>query len=384
MRPEMEFGWTAEQLEYRAHVRAALAELLPPDWERVYVPQSYASDALIDFSRTFCAQLAARGLLVPHWPKRYGGNDADDWQHFILGEEMKAAGEPRGPQYMNVNWIGPTIMRFGSDEQRREHLLGIASGKVIWCQGFSEPGAGTDLAALKTRAEKCRDHYLINGSKIWTSYARKADWCFLLARTGSGRKDVSVFLVPMSTPGISVSSFPGLIKDGHLNEVFFTDLKVPFSSRLGEEGAGWSVITYALAYERVGVARYHAGLEALDRAIRQLKAENRFDDPVMQSRAGAIVSKFEAARLLTYRVVDQRVHRIPDTTEANLCRIAALEAVEELMDFLVQYVPDCLTDGDALLQDYYRINIPAGITGGTNELQLDLVARRGLGMASRK
>jgi alkylation response protein AidB-like acyl-CoA dehydrogenase len=376
----MEFRWTAEQADFRNHVRAALRELLPADWETVYVPQSYASDAQIEFSRMFCAELAQRGLLVPHWPKQYGGNDADDWQHFILGEEMKAAGEPRGPQYMNVNWIGPTIMRHGSEEQRRQHLLRISSGKVIWCQGFSEPGAGTDLAALKTRAERQGDHYLVNGSKIWTSYARKADWIFLLARTGAGRKEISIFLLPMSTPGISVTSFPGVIKDGHLNEVFFSDVQVPSSMLLGEEGAGWKIITYALSYERVGVARYHAGLEALDLAIRQLKRENRFDDPVMQARAGVIVSKFEAARLLTYRVVDQRVHKIADNGDANICRIAALEAVEDLMDFLMHYVPDCLAGGDPLLEDYYRINIPAGITGGTNELQLDLVARRALGM----
>jgi alkylation response protein AidB-like acyl-CoA dehydrogenase len=380
----MEYGWTNGQVEFRERVRSALDELLPADWDEVYVPQSYASDLQVEFSRTFCAQLAERGLLVPHWPKQYGGGDADDWQHFILGEEMKAAGEPRGPQYMNVNWIGPAIMRYGSEAQRHEHLLGISSGKIIWCQGFSEPSAGTDLAALKTRAENRGDRYLINGSKIWTSYARKADWCFLLARTGAGRKEISVFLLPMTTPGISVTSFPGLIKDGHLNEVFFSDAEVPVSARLGDEGAGWKIITYALSYERVGVARYHAGLEALNLAIARLKKDNRFDDPVMQSRAGMIASKFEAARLLTYRVVDQRVHRIADTSEANLCRIASLDAVEDLMDFLVQYVPDCLTGGDALLEDYYRINIPAGITGGTNELQLDLVARRGLGMPSGK
>jgi alkylation response protein AidB-like acyl-CoA dehydrogenase len=379
----MEFGWTAEQVKYRERVRAALAELLPSDWDEVYVPQSYASDAQIEFSRIFCPELAKRGLLVPHWPKQYGGNDAEDWQHFILGEEMKAAGEPRGPQYMNVNWIGPTIMRFGTEEQRREHLLGISSGKVIWCQGFSEPGAGTDLAALKTRAELRGDHYILNGSKIWTSYARKADWCFLLARAGSGRKEISAFLIPMKTPGISVVPFPGLIKDGHLNEVFLSDVEVPMIRRLGEEGEAWKIVTHALTYERVGVPRYHAGLEALDRAIAYLRKENRLDDPTMQARAGLIASKFEAARLLTYRVVDQRVHKIPHTYEANLSRVTALEAVEDLMDFLMQYTPDCLTGGDALLEDYYRINIPAGITGGTNELQLDLVARRGLGMPGK-
>jgi len=376
----MEFGWSARHVAYRERVRAALAELLPSDWQHTYVPQSYASDAQIEFSRAFCAALAERGLLVPHWPAEYGGNDGEDWEHFILGEEMKAAGEPRGPQYMNVNWIGPTLMRYGSEAQRRQHLLGIASGKIIWCQGFSEPGAGTDLAALSTRAERRDDHYLINGSKIWTSYARKADWCFLLARTGAGRKQISVFLLAMNSPGVSVRSFPGLIKEGHLNEVFLTDVRVPIGARVGEEGGAWEIITHALSYERVGVPRYHTGLEALDLAVKQLRDQGRGADPLMLSRAGTIAAKFEAARLLTYLVVDRRVKRQTPTTDANLSRIAALEAVEDLMDFLAQYVPDCLAGGHPLLEDYYRINIPAGITGGSNELQLDLVAQRGLGL----
>lgn len=362
-------------------MRAALDDLLPEDWDEKYVPESYASDLQVAFSREFCAGLAERGLLVPHWPSEYGGNDSADWDHFVLGEEMKGAGEPRGPQYMNVNWIGPTLMRFGTAEQRERHLKGIASGKVIWCQGFSEPNAGTDLAALKTRADRDGDAYIVNGSKIWTSYARTADWCFLLARTGPGRKDVSILLVPMDTPGISVTSFPGLIKPGHLNEVFFTDVRVPVESRVGAEGQAWEIVTHALAYERVGVARYHTGLDALDLAVAQLKMEGRWeDDPIVRSRAGMIVAKFEAARMLTYLVVDQRVKGMPPTTDANLARVVALEAVSDMMNFIAEFVPDCLAGGDALLEDYYRINVPAGITGGTNEIQLDLVAQRGLGL----
>ncbi len=379
----MEFGWTEQQVAYRNEVRQALADLLPADWYETYVPESYASDLQVDFSRDFCAGLAARGLLVPHWPVQYGGNGSDDWLHFILGEEMKAAGEPRGPQYMNINWIGPTLMRFGSEAQRGQHLAGIASGKVIWCQGFSEPNAGTDLAALRTKAERQGDHYIINGSKIWTSYARKADWCFLLARTGTERKDISVFLIPMATPGVSVTSFPGLIKDGHLNEVFFTDVTIPATARVGKEGQGWEIITYALSYERVGVPRYHTGLKALELAIARLKAEGRYADPIIRARAGVIAAKFEAARVLTYLVVDQRVKKLPATTDANLARVCALDAVNELMDFLTEFVPDSLRGGATLLEDYYRINIPAGITGGTNEIQLDLIARNGLGLPTR-
>ena len=377
----MEFGWNPEEVEYRERVRQALDELLPDDWNEKYVPESYASDLQIEFSRDFCAKLAERGLLVPHWPAEYGGAESPDWNHFILGEEMKAAGEPRGPQYMNVNWIGPTLMKYGTSDQREQHVKGIASGKVIWCQGFSEPDAGTDLAALRTRAERDGDQYVVNGSKIWTSYARKADLCFLLARTGLGKKDISILLVPMDTPGISVTSYTGVTKFGHLNEVYFTDVRVPISNRVGEEGQAWEIVKEALAFERVGVPRYHTGLNALDIAVDQLKAEGRWDDDaVARSKAGKLVAQFESARLLTYLVVDQRVKRLPGGTDANLARIVALDAVMDLLDFLAEYVPDCLAGGDPLLEDYYRINIPAGITGGTNEIQLDLVAQRGLGL----
>jgi alkylation response protein AidB-like acyl-CoA dehydrogenase len=376
----MEFGWTPEQNAYRARVRTALDELLPDDWDERYVPESYASDLQVEFSRDFCAKLAERGLLVPHWPVEYGGRDAEDWEHFILGEEMKAAGEPRGAQYMNVNWIGPTLMRYGTDAQKAQHVTAIAGGRTIWCQGFSEPNAGTDLAALRTRAERQGDHYVINGSKIWTSYARLADWCFLLAKTGPSKKDISIFLVPMDSPGISVTSFPGVIKDGHLNEVFFTDVAVPAENRVGEEGQAWTIVKHALSFERVGVPRYHTGLEALKLAIEQLQEEGRWDDPIARSRAGMIAAKFEGARMLTYLVVDQRVKNMPSNTDANLARIWALEAVNDLMNFLAEFTPDVLAGGDPLLEDYYRINIPAGVTGGTNEIQLDLVAQSGLGL----
>lgn len=376
----MEFSWSPSQAEFRTRIRAALSELLPHDWHETYTPESYGSDLQIDFSRKFCPELSARGLLVRHWPGEFGGEDGDDWEHFILAEEMKAAGEPRGPQYMNVNWIGPTLMRYGSPEQKLRYLPAIAAGETIWCQGFSEPGAGTDLAALRTRAERRDDTYVINGSKIWTSYARKADVCFLLARTGAGRKEISIFLMPMDTPGVSVTSSSGIIKDGHLNEVFLTDVTLPAGALLGEEGKGWEIITHALSFERTGVPRYHVGVEVLGLAIDLLKREGRYEDPVMRARAGMIVAQFEAARALTYLVVDQRRKKAPPTTDANVARVASLEAVVDLMNFLVEFVPDCLAGADAQLEEYYRINIPAGITAGTYELQLDLIAHRGLGL----
>ena len=376
----MEFAWKPEQEAFRAKVRTALDELLPDDWDTHYAPQGYGSADQIAFSREFCPKLAERGLLTPHWPKAWGGNDAEPWDQFVLAEEMKWRGEPRGPQYMNVNWLGPTLMKYGTPEQQREHMPRIARGEVIWCQGYSEPGAGTDLAALQTKAERRGDGYVINGQKIWTSYALKADFCFLLARTGPGRKEISIFLMPMTTPGVEVRPFPGLVGEGHLNEVFLTDVVVPETARVGEENKAWEIITYALSFERVGIPRYHIGKKLLDRAVAQLAREGRGDDPVIKARVGRILAKFEAARLLTYVVVDQRAKQRPPSVDANISRITAAEACTDLTNFLVEYVPDCLAGGDPILREFHRGNIAATIAAGTYEIQLDLIARGALGL----
>ncbi|KCZ96639.1 putative acyl-CoA dehydrogenase yngJ [Hyphomonas polymorpha PS728] len=377
----MEFGWSPRHEAYREEVRAALKDLLPADWRENYARYGMGSPEQIEFSRSFCPELAKRGLLLPHWPKAYGGRDGDPWEQFILAEEMKLAGEPRGPQYMNVNWIGPVLMKYGTPAQQAEHLTRIAAGTVIWCQCYSEPGAGTDLAALVTRAERVGDTYVINGSKIWTSYSRKADWCFLLARTGPERKAISIFLLPMDTPGIEVKPFPGLVEDGHLNEVFFTNVQIPVESRLGEESRAWDIITYALSFERVGIPRYNQGLKLLNLIMERLEGEGRAGDLVIRSRAGQIASKFEAARLLTYVVVDQRAKDRPPSIDANVSRVTAAEACLDLLDFIAEYAPDSMTEvGVDELRGFYRGNISSTIAAGTYEIQLNMIARQALGL----
>lgn len=375
----MEFAWTEAHDRYRMEVRDFLQRELPDDWWETYA-HGLGSPQQIDFSRTFCPKLAKAGLLLPHWPSEYGGRDGEPWEQFILAEELWSWDEPRGPQYMNVNWIGPALMRFGSAAQKEEHLKRIATGEVIWCQGFSEPQAGTDLAALQTKAERVGDKYIVNGMKIWTSYSYKADWCFLLARTGAERKAISVFLVPMNSPGISVVPFPGMPEFGHLNEVFFEDVEVPAANMVGEEGKGWEIITTALSFERVGLPRYHWGRKVLDTAVAQLQREARFDEPLARAHAGRIVAKLEAARVLTHVVIDQRVKQTTATVDPNLQRVTAAEACLDLMNFLMEYLPDSLAGGEKYLELFYRHQIPATIAAGTFELQLDLIAQRGLGL----
>jgi alkylation response protein AidB-like acyl-CoA dehydrogenase len=317
--------------------------------------------------------LAEFGLLVPHWPKRWGGEDADPWTAFILAEEMWAAGEPRGGQYMNVNWIGPTLMRFGSEQQQQTYIPPMARGSTIWCQGFSEPEAGSDLASLRTRAEKVGSTYRITGQKIWTSYAAHADTCFLLARTAPGRAGISILLVPMTTPGITVREIPSLIGDGDIHEVFFDDVEVPGSALLGEEGQAWHIVRSALSLERVGIPRFALAARMLTRAVGQLKRCGRFVHSAVEQATRARAA-CEAARLYSYHIIDQRRHGRPPGPEASAARYATVLAERLVAEFVVEHIPEALAGGDPLLQAHHQRAIVAGIASGAAEIQLNLIA----------
>ncbi|MDP3896299.1 MAG: acyl-CoA dehydrogenase family protein [Mesorhizobium sp.] len=378
----MDIDWTSEDHAFRARVRAFLKAELPSNWDEIS-RHGPGSREQTEFSLEFCPKLAEAGLLVPHWPLEWGGGDRPAWEHFILGEEMWAAGEPRGGQYMNVNWIGPTLMRFGSEEQKALFVPQMAAGRAIWCQGFSEPDAGSDLARLRTRAVRDGDHYVINGSKIWTSYAGMAKHCFLLARAGTGddKAGIAIFLTDMSTKGIEVRSIPSLIGHGDIHEVFFTDVRVPVSMRLGDEGEAWSIINYSLANERVGIPRYEFASRVLDQMVDELRRRGMAEDPVMQVRAGSAAAACEAARLLVYRTVDKRARGEAIGAEASLARVAVAEADHIVTDFGMEFLPDafCGTDHTAFVAHHERA-IVTGIAAGATEIHLGLIARRWLGL----
>jgi len=375
----MEFGWSDEQDGLRARLKAFLQANLPDDWETI-ASQSPGSAAVTDFSRQFCPKLAKEGLLVSHWPPEHGGAGASPWDHFIVGECLWEAGEPRGPQYYNVNWIGPTIMAYGTEEQKAVHLDRMRQGDVIWCQGFSEPSGGSDLAAIRTKAERTDGGYVVNGSKIWTSYARLAEFCFLVAKTGPARREVSVFLLPMDRPGITVRPIASVVGDGDLHEVFFDDVEVLETERLGAESKGWDVIRYALNYERVGIPRYALALRTLSRAVEALRCEGNFGPEAEMAAASAFAS-CEAARILVYQTVDQRIRNHPDTGSASLARVAVVRAERQVADFVLDWTPRLFTSDDApMVATHHKRAIAAGIASGAAEIQLNLVARDVLGL----
>jgi alkylation response protein AidB-like acyl-CoA dehydrogenase len=381
----MEFGWSQEEKAHRARIRALLDETLPDDWENISL-HGPGSDAQTEYSKSFCALLDDKGLLVPHWPVEYGGEDAPVWNQFILGEEMWAAGEPRGAQYMNVNWVGPVLMKFGSKAQLDKHLPPIRAGQSIWCQGFSEPSAGSDLAALRTSATPVEGGYRVNGAKIWTSYAGKANTCFLLARIppkeggAEGKAAIVILLTDMTSPGIQVKQIPSLIGEGDIHEVFFSDVFVPAEDRLGAEGQAWEIINFALQNERVGIARYEFSRRMLDRAVLRLKADGRWSDPVVQDRAARALMLCEAARMLVYRVVDGKARGLANDNFPSVARWAVVQADNGVNEFLTEFLPDGLRGADPLQQAHHQRAIAAGVASGAAEIQLNLIARRWLNL----
>jgi alkylation response protein AidB-like acyl-CoA dehydrogenase len=367
----MNFDWTDEQRAFRQTVRDFLDANLPDNWEAI--AHGPGSPAQTEFAKQFCSALSSAGLLVPHWPAEWGGRDADPWTSFILAEEMWAAGEPRGGQYMNVNWIGPTLMRFGTPEQQQRYIPPMAAGQTLWCQGFSEPEAGSDLAALRTRADRDGDNYRINGQKIWTSYAGQADTCFLLARTDPGKRGISIFLLPMETPGITVRQIPSIIGEGDIHEVFFDDVQVPASAMLGEPGQAWDIIRIALSLERVGIPRFALATRMLKRAVATLRDQGRFSGGAREQAARALAA-CESARLGSYEIIDQRSRGITPGPEASATRFATVNAERQVADFVVEHLPEALAEGDPLLLAHHQRAIVAGIASGAAEIQLNLIA----------
>jgi alkylation response protein AidB-like acyl-CoA dehydrogenase len=374
----MEFAWASEEAAFRQEIRAFLAAELPDHWLGLIPGQEYASE----FTMNFCRKLGERGLLTPHWPVEYGGRGASGWQFIILGEELWRVGEPRGSQYMNVNWIGPAIMLAGTGAQKNYHLARISKGDVLWCQGFSEPEAGTDLAGLRTAAARDGDEYVVNGTKVWTSYAQKAEFCFLLARTdpaSSGGQGISIFLVDMATPGLKVETIPSVLDIHEYNRLTFEDVRVPMSARLGPEGEGWEVVKQALAHERIGGPRYaRAGLvlQRLEPDVRAAITAGRRD---LAHRFLAASAECEAARALVYEAIDQRVKGAPQGRAVAFARVEIVRAERAVAELVLE-----LFEGDGIGRQtignaQLKTSMIAGLGGGSVEVQLNGVAHALLG-----
>ena len=383
----MDFDLGPDAARLRRSLRDLVAEHLPPGFLGAFTDDP---DDL-QVTQRFAKLLAAGNLLTLAWPREFGGRASSVWEQTVVREEMWANHEPRGAQYMGLNWIGPAIMRFGTPEQQRLHLPRIAAGEVIWCQGFSEPEAGSDLAALRTTARQDDEGWVLSGQKVWTSYAQIADWCFLAARTGppgSRRDGVSVFLVPMDRDGIEVRPIASMLGPHHLNEVFFDNVRVHHDELLGDEHAGWDVIRESLAFERVGIARYARADLLLQSVLQRLGGFSGLPVPLRGRYARALVHN-RVARLLAYDVVAAQGAGRSLDGEAAAARIAAVVGDQEASDVLVEAIGPAVLDSGpeadehlhAEVEDYWRYSRAATIAAGALDIQRGLVAKAVLGSA---
>lgn len=370
----------AEVGEVRATLRRLIDEHVPEDFLGAFTDDP-VDQAVAD---RFCRVLAAAGMLCPAWPQEWGGRGASIWAQMAVREEMWAHHEPRGAQYMGVNWVGPAILRHGTDEQRQRHLPPIARGEVIWCQGFSEPDAGSDLASLRTAARPADGGWRISGQKVWTSYAGLADWCFLLARTGEGTRPhegITVFLVPMTTPGIEVRPLASILGPHHLNEVFLDDVDVGPDHVLGAVGGGWRIVQEVLAFERVGIARYARCERLLHRAPAVLGP--RWEQVPEALRARWVEAQVHArrARLLAYDVLAAQEHGDTSPATAAAYRIAVTRLDQDSAEVLVElarWADPASADGARFrraVEDHWRYAQAATVASGSIEVQRMLLAR---------
>jgi alkylation response protein AidB-like acyl-CoA dehydrogenase len=373
------FGDRAEEL--RSRLRDLIAAHLPPSFLSPF------TDDPDDFALTerFCRILGEEQLLALAWPREYGGGGGDVWEQTVLREEMWAHYEPRGPQYMGLNWVGPGLMRFGTPAQQERFLPRIAEGSIVWCQGFSEPDAGSDLADLKTYAKPDGDGWLVTGQKIWTSYAQMAEVCVLLARTsreGRPQQGLTLFLLPMDREGIEVRGIDSLFGPHHVNEVFLTDVQLTPEDVFGEVGQGWPIVREMLAYERVGIARYARCDRLLARHRSDLGEHWEQLPQSLRARYVRALVHGRVARLLAYNVVAQSRERVDDADTAA-ARLATTRLDQEVAEVLMEGAEGIALaatghPGAPLLgavEDHYRYAFASTVASGTSEVMSILMAR---------
>lgn len=377
-----DFDFSSEQEQFRGELRAFLHERLPDDWQGIFVE----GDEGWQLSVEICRELGQRGWLTISWPEEYGGRDASIWLQAILQEEYWAHNEPRGPQYMNVNWLGPALIHFGTDEQKRHFLPKLAAGEMMWAQGFSEPGAGSDLAALQCAAvphsDGFVDGFVVTGQKIWISYGDIADYCFLLCRTdpSSRRKQgLSVLLVDLASPGIERRPIASTLGYHRINELFFDEVFVPRSALLGPQNDGWNVANTALAFERSGSARYARSARTL--GLIESRHGGEWDDTRWEQYA-SLLAFGRATELVNYQVISSKDAGAVPRVEASAARIHNSLLEQALSDFAEQttgldfilYGSDDRAVDNGEIESMWRNAFAATVTAGSYEIQSGIIA----------
>lgn len=398
----MNIEFTDAELAFRDEVKSFLADNLPQEIsDRVDGGMEMRRE---DFKR-WHKILYEKGWVAPGWPTEYGGTGWTAIQRYIFDEECAAASAPRVMPF-GVSMVGPVIYTFGNEAQKAHYLPRILSNEDWWCQGYSEPGSGSDLASLRTRAVRDGDHYVVNGQKTWTTTAHWAEWIFCLVRTstdGKPQEGISFLLIDMKTPGVTVR--PIITMDGghEVNDVFFEDVRVPVENLIGEENKGWTYAKFLLSHERAGIAdvgrskKQIAHLKAIAKA-EQSNGKPLADDKRFRDKMSELEIDLMAVEFTELRALSRESSGKPPGPEANLLKIRGTEVQQRITELALEavgyyanpYVPDALKDGwneEPIGPEYAAPIAPkyfnwrkASIYGGSNEIQKGIIAKMVLGL----
>ena len=392
----MDLNFTPEEQAFRAEIRQWVANHLPQDIShKVHNALRMNKDDLQRWARI----LGKQGWHGWAWPKQFGGPGWNAVQRHLFEEECALAGAPRVVPFGPV-MVAPVIMAFGSREQQERHLPGIMSGDVWWSQGYSEPGSGSDLASVKTRAEKRGDKYIVNGQKTWTTLGQYGDWIFCLVRTDASVKPqagISFLLIDMKSPGVTVRPIIMLDGEHEVNEVFFDNVEVPVENLVGEENKGWTYAKYLLAHERTNIADVNRGKRELERLKRIAKAEGVYEDARFRDQIALLEVDIVALEMMVLRVLSAEKSGKQSLDVAGLLKIRGSEIQQRYTELMmlaagpystpfIQEAMEAGWQGDqvgaahcAPLASHYFNYRKTTIYGGSNEVQRNIVAQTVLG-----
>jgi alkylation response protein AidB-like acyl-CoA dehydrogenase len=389
----MDFNFTSEQESFRSEVRSFIAENLPVQTTDVSDEGMYDQNKF-DERLQFQKAMATKKWNTMAWPKKFGGLEAPHWQQMLLNEEMAYNRAPSGGNH-GINWVGPALMLVGSEEQQKEHLNKIANADddSWWCTFYSEPGAGSDLAALQTRAIQDGDEFVVNGQKIWTSGAHRSNWGWLAARTDPDapkHRGISMFLLDLETPGITIRPLINMGDEHGFNEVFFEDVRLPKKNLVGEQDRGWYHLAVALDFERSSIAGFSGSRKTVEDHI-QFADDNPHkieQNPDVRLEYADRMIEIEIGTNLAYRIVHMQTNGIIANYEASAAKLFSSELNQRIartgskmlgLESLMRPQEPRAPLGGAIGQSYIT-SVSSTIGGGTSEIQRNIVATRGLGL----
>lgn len=380
----MNFHLNPEQAAFQQEVVDFIEHGLPPGWDQEH--SSFEEGLSIE--RDVMTRLASKHWLALPWPKEYGGLGASPMQQLIFNEQMAYHGVP-GTVNMGVAWVGPVVMLYGREDQKQQYLSRIADGSDLWCTLYSEPGAGSDLAAMQTRAVRDGDDYIINGQKIWTSFGHYADWGWLAARTDPDvpkHKGISTFAIKMDTPGITIRPLVNMAGTHEFNEIFFEDVRVPATNLVGEENRGWYNVAVGLDFERSSIGATSNSRRIVDDLVRYLKEQKpRIDSAVKHRLVDEAIGVSLLRNMAYYIASEQERTGIAPTREAQMAKLFGAELQQRIAATALQIFGmegQASPAGSKAAPYQYTLlrSVANTIEGGTSEIQRSVIATRGLGL----